>query len=95
MSEVFLCQTGQLTGPSKSALRKAGVVVVEVEDPSKCQFIRAGETIPTSDMLWAAVEALCFGTEYTKSSQARERLSYNLLKIINDQRAPQRIANTA
>lgn len=83
MSEVFLAQKGQLTDPSKSALRKAGIVVVEVEDPSKCKFIRSTETVSENAMMMAAFEAVCFrGGTYSTGSDQRERLANNLLRIM-------------
>lgn len=83
MAEVFVCEKGSLTGPSKSQLRKAGVVVAEVDDITKCQFVRSSEVISHDDMLWAALEALRFeGKSYgDKGIPQRERLAVNLFKI--------------
>lgn len=83
MSDVFLCETGQLTNASKTALRKAGVVVVEVADPSKCQFIRASEVVSHSDMIWAALDALNLDDGYGKTGSAqREQMVANLLTVV-------------
>lgn len=81
MSEVFLCRTGQLTAASKRDLKKAGIVVVEVEDPSACEFIRSGETIAGDDMLWACLDALRVETGSYGRDQ-RDRLAQNLLKCM-------------
>ena len=86
MSEVFLCATGQLTGRAKSDLRKAGIVVVEVDDPSACQFIRSTETVPADDMVWAALDALAHGTS---ASGARDRYVGNLAEVLALRRATQ------
>lgn len=84
MTDVFLCQTGQLTNPSKAALRKAGVVVVEVEDPSKCQFIRASEAVSGDDMLWAAMDALKRDFGYANEGRKqREQFTFNVIGLID------------
>jgi hypothetical protein len=89
MSEVFLCETGQLDDRSKRDLRKAGVVVVEVADPSKCQFIRSTEMISHDDMLWAAFKALNHnGGSYSKGNEQREQLARNLMTVLDATRKP-------
>lgn len=89
MAEVFLCRAGQLDDRSRRDLRRAGVVVVEVEDPSACQFIRSTESIGADDMLWAAIDALrkTDGYEGSGARDQRERLANNLWRVINTQRA--------
>lgn len=84
MSEVFLCANGQLSAKSRSELRKAGVIVVEVDDPSQCQFIRSTELVSGDEMLWAAMDALrrTFGN-YDKGSQQREQFALNVWEIID------------
>ena len=83
MAEVFLCETGQLTAASRRELRRAGIVVVEVDDPSRCQFIRAGESVSHSDMLWAAVDALKASTSSSSSDQAHQnRFARNIFTLI-------------
>lgn len=79
MSEVFVCEKGQLTSVSKHDLRKAGVVVVEVDDPSKCQFVKSGEVMAANDMLWAALDAVSHDDSY--GNKAQKALSRNLLQI--------------
>jgi len=89
MSEVFLCKTGQLSVRSRLDLRKAGIVVVEVNDPTTCQFIRSTETIGADDMLWACLDALNHTPkEYGKGGELqREKLARNLLHIVVEQRS--------
>lgn len=80
-----MCERGQLDNKSKSELRKAGVVVVEVDDPAKCQFIRATETVGADDMLWAAMDALrVTDKEYgeSKGHTQRARLAHNLIELV-------------
>lgn len=74
---------GAITAADRKALRAAGVVVVETDDPSKCQFVRSTETLSSSDMLWAAMDALRRDFGYgDKGSQQREQLAKNLFSLI-------------
>jgi len=86
MAEIFLCPKGQLDARARRDLRTAGVVVVEVEDPARCQLIRASEILTADDMLWAALDALCSGESYASSQ--REKLVANLLRLMNAARSP-------
>ncbi len=87
MSEVFLCAKGQLDARSRRDLRAASVVVVEVENPERCQFIRATETISADDMLWAVLDAINVKGNYGSTGEGqRERLAMNLLRVVNDAR---------
>lgn len=83
MAEVFLCETGQLDAASRRELKRAGVTVVEVADPSKCQFIRATEVVSADDMLWAALDALRrdFGS-YSKGERQREQFTVNIWELM-------------
>lgn len=83
MAEVFLCKKGQLTGPGKHDLRQAGVVVVEVDDPTSCQFIRSSELVSGDAMLWAAMDALKqdFGS-YDHGNTHRERFAMNVAELV-------------
>ena len=89
MAEVFLCRTGQLAPASRRELKRAGVVVVEVEDMAACQFIRATETIPADDMLWAACDALKrtydegYNAKGSASRAHREKFALNLFELID------------
>ena len=84
MAEIFLCQAGQLTAASRRELKRAGVVVVEVEDPAACQFVRSSETISHDDLLWAALEALRH-REYGSTGKGdwqRSRFTDNVGEVI-------------
>ena len=83
VTEVFLCEAGQLNDESRRALREAGIVVVEVADPSRCRFMRSGETVSSTDMLWAAMNAL--GREfdtYNKGAKQREQFALNVVHLV-------------
>ena len=83
MAEVLLVPPGAVKPADRKALREAGVVVVETEDPSKCQFIRAGEVISGSDMLWAAFDSLRRDFGYgDHGAKQREQLAMNLFSLI-------------
>lgn len=88
MAEVFLAAKGQLTPQSRRELRKAGVVVVEVDDPSQCQFVRATETVSADDMLWAAMDALRHGDQYgNKGVMQREQFAINVWNLVTAARS--------
>lgn len=85
MSEVFIAPRGQLGRSAKQEMRAAGIVVVEVDDPTSCKFIRSTETIEPDDMLWAALDALRVDTGNYGRDQ-RERLATNLFRIVAESR---------
>lgn len=85
MSEVFLCEKGQLDERSKRDLRKAGIVVAEVEDLARAAFIRASEVVSADDMLWACLDALRVDTGNYGRDQ-RERLVHNLFRVVVEDR---------
>lgn len=90
MAEVFLCQTGQLTPASRRELKRAGVVVVEVDDPAACQFIRATEAVSADDMLWAAVHALkARDNLYDQGKLQRAQFAANIIALIESAHARQ------
>lgn len=85
MAEVFLCEAGQLNDESRQALREAGIVVVEAVDPSRCRFIRSGETVTSTGMLWAAVDALKRNPDQyheETSKRHREQFARNVMGLI-------------
>lgn len=87
MAEVLLVPPGAIKAADRKALRDAGVVVVETDDPAKCQFIRASETVSSDDMLWAAMDALRRDFGYgNKGAQQREQLALNLWRLIAERR---------
>lgn len=83
MTDVFLCKTGALTAASRRELRKAGVVVVEVEDPTQCSFIRASDVLSGDDMLWAAMDALRRTFGYDKGKEQREQFALNIWDLVD------------
>ena len=88
MSEVFLCRTGQLSAASRRELKRAGIIVVEVEDPSRCTFIRAGQVIDGDDMLWAACDAMRRGGDGSYggdkvAADIRERFAVSIFELVD------------
>jgi hypothetical protein len=83
MSEVFVAERGQLDERSKRDLRKAGVVVVEVEDLTKAQFIRATHLLTGDDMLVAAMRALRAKGSYSSGDTQRQQLAENLIQMVD------------
>lgn len=84
MADVFLCRKGALTQPSKVALRKGGVIVVEVENPDDCRFIKASEALSGDDMLWAAMDALRHNFGYGSEGKGqREQFTLNIFELLN------------
>jgi hypothetical protein len=90
MAEVFLCPTGALSRQSVRDLRKAGVVVVETDQPERCTFIRSTETISSTDMLWAAISALQVAPKYSDHGTAQReeftRLLFTLIDVDHKRR---------
>jgi hypothetical protein len=84
MAEVFMVKRGQLDNRSKSDLRKAGVVVVEVEDLAQAQFVRSSEVVSSDDMLWAAIDALRVRAQYSgdEHNVKMDRLAANLFNLM-------------
>jgi predicted ATPase len=65
MSEVavLFCKPGAVKPSDKGALRKAGIVVVEVAEPNDVRFVRAegvlgAQELPHGDLLVAAAKAI-------------------------------------
>lgn len=85
MAEIFVCPFGSIDKASKSALRKAGVVVVETREPERCKFIRANQTLSADDMTWAALSALQFQTGDSAVRQ-REEFARLVFQIVDANR---------
>lgn len=47
-----------ISAKDKKALHAAGVVVIEIEDPTAVKFIRAGAELSGGDLLLAAAKAI-------------------------------------
>lgn len=83
MADVLLVPPGSITAADRDLLREVGVVVVETDDASKCQFLKATEAISSSDMLWAAMDALRRDFGYGKEGkEQRQQLAQNLWTLI-------------
>ena len=86
MTDVLIVPPGAVEAADRKALRDAGVVVVELDDPTACQFVKAGETVSSSDMLWAAMDAIARDFGYgNQGAKQREQLAMNLFSLINEQ----------
>lgn len=91
MADVFLCKTGAIDVASKRALKKAGVIVVEVHDPADCQFVRASSLVSGDDMLWAAMDALSREFGYgDKGEKQREQFAINVFRLVDAAHRPTR-----
>jgi len=88
--EIFVCPKDSISDRSVRALREAGVVVVQADDPEKCRFIRAGgEEVGSRDLLWAAMKAMQITPQYSAGEGAqkvREEFTKVLFGIVNDRR---------
>ena len=84
MAEVFLCKTGALRQRAVRDLRKAGIVVVEADEPKDCQFIRSTEVVSGSAMLVAALTAMAKGSEYDKRSDIQRSFVDELFKAATE-----------
>jgi hypothetical protein len=66
---IFLCRTGDLSQPSKVALRKAGVLVVESKTPELCTLMSSMTKLSGDQISAAALKALCSHRAWTDSNQ--------------------------
>lgn len=83
MADVFLAMRGQLNDRAKADLRKAGVVVVEVDDLDSVRFVKASETLSGDDMLFAAMDALKRDYGYgDHSGKQRERFALTIADLV-------------
>lgn len=87
MSEIFIARPGVLRDQDKSALRKAGIVVVEANHED-VKFIRATVEVRGDALLHAAMEALnsqpgTSSTGYpTAAAHQREKFMQLFSKLI-------------
>lgn len=59
MAQIIVTTPGVLTAKDKAALRRAGVVPIEADDPATVRLIECeGPPLPSSEMLHAAVSAM-------------------------------------
>lgn len=55
---VMFVKPGAIAQRDKNTLRKAGVIVIEIENPQDAKFIRAGAEVSAGGLLVAAVGAI-------------------------------------
>jgi hypothetical protein len=84
MAEVFICPKGAIALKSIKALSAAGIIVVEADEPERCQFIRSTEVVSADDMLWAALGALNhapngYGSDGSAQRQRLAKLLFDLV----------------
>jgi hypothetical protein len=65
MAEIFLCPKGTVSKADRKALRNDGIVVVEVERPNDCKFIRATSEVSDQALVWALLKALNHKGDYS------------------------------
>lgn len=58
MAEILVVRPKTLNAADKKALRVAGVVVVEANDPTEVRFLRADSELSSGDLCVAAMNAL-------------------------------------
>lgn len=89
---VFLCQVGELTAQSRRDLRKAGIVVAEVQSLANCQFIKPSEAVSSGDLFWAVLDALNLKGAYGSTGEKqREKLAENLLGVVLERRGFEKV----
>ena len=84
---VLFVKPGAVKPSDKTALRKAGIVVVEVEDPNAVKFIvpqRLPSELTPTDLLMAAISAVVGGGETQRFGAAVA----NLIKAAHDRTNP-------
>lgn len=92
--EVFICRKDKVTRRSLADLRKAGIVVVEIEDDGDidrvAKFIRSGQVVSAFDLTWAALKALMVDDGYgNKGEKQREEFTRVIFSLL-DQNDPLR-----
>ena len=64
---VLFVKPGAIKANDKGRLSKAGIIVVEIEDPAAVKLVRAGMELSHSDLLMAAMQAIT-PSDYTCQS---------------------------
>lgn len=75
MTEVLFVKPGAIKPRDKAKLSKAGVVVVEVENPADAKFVTPaveGGNLPGGDLLAAYARGVLRTTGYTQAAFAEE-----------------------
>lgn len=63
---IIFLKPGAISKQDRNMLRKEGVLVVEIDDPSSVKFVRAHAEMSSSDMLRAAMRAVTYGGSRVK-----------------------------
>lgn len=60
MSEptILFVKPAAISAPDKDALKSAGIIVIEIDDPASAKFVRAGPELTGGELLRAACEAI-------------------------------------
>jgi hypothetical protein len=83
MTDVLIVPPNTVDTKSRRDLKRAGVIVIETSEPEKCRFLRAGEELSGSDLLWAALSALQSGGSYTGSNEQRVAFTKLIFQLID------------
>lgn len=82
MAEILIVPVGAVDKSALRALAKAGVIVVQTDQPERCQLIRSSETVSHSDMLWAAMSALQ-KDGYAGGKDQREEFTKLIFRLVD------------
>jgi hypothetical protein len=72
---IFVCKPKSIAASDKAKLSKAGIIIIEMDDPSQFKLIRASTEIDSSAMLGFALQAIKDG----KSGETRDKLAWNII----------------
>lgn len=87
MAEIFLCPKGTVNAADRKALRKSGIVVVEVDRPEECKFIRSTAEISDQAFMWALLRGLNHNGGYGNTGvEQREKFVKALFEQVQEQR---------
>lgn len=76
MAEIFVCKPGAISAEDRTALREAGVVVVELDNPADFRMVRAQPELNAGDILTAALAGLSPESDGASSSASRNRSEF-------------------
>jgi hypothetical protein len=66
---IFLCKAGSITQPSKVALRKTGVIVVESTDVEQCKLLQPRLELRGDEITRAAIVSLAKFRAYSDDNK--------------------------
>ena len=64
---ILFVKPGAIHASDKEAAQKAGIIVIEIEDPLAVKFIRAATEMSSSAMLVCAMKAMLNADSYTST----------------------------